>query len=539
MGKAHKALKILAFRGIMHFAAFTDFYRFLQKGESAVTPNERVQQILKTLWKQHEDSEIEFKEATQQLPKNFWDTYSSFANTSGGFIFLGIKEKPRLRVTGVADPQKIITDICNSANNKMTVSRNLIENENIKTWTIDGKKVISIYIPELNPKRKPLYCKNNPRYTYIRKNEGDYQASDEDLRRLLRDASNGLDSELLDEYLMEDLNPESVLAFKNKMDARNPSMHYMEMDNLEFLMRTGVFQIDRKDHRKPKLTVAGLLFLGKLDAIYQKFPHFHLEYINRRGANAQERWRDRVCTGDSIYEDLNVFEFFFIVRAKLKATIEDSFELDENSERRSPIELDAALREALANMLIHADYFDDGTDIKVVVENYFYTFTNPGTMRISTEQFFVGGVSNPRNNTLISFFRKLGISERAGSGGQVLSHFAKENKYEMPELETDFEKTSLKLWTATPVKVHPELDDATKKIYTYIHEQKSATMPELIRFTGQSRYFVRKSLDALLGLHLILQEGKGRATKYLWSPSMIEQLDMVDAIRKMLMRPAR
>ena len=195
-----------------------------------MTPNERVQQILKNLKQQHEGSEIEFKEAAEQLPKTFWDTYSSFANTAGGFILLGIKEKPRMKVTGVANPQKIIMDMCNSANNKMTVSRNLIENENIKTWTIDGKKVISIYIPELNPRRKPLYCKNNPRYTYIRKNEGDYQASDEDLRRLLRDASSNFDSELLDEYLLEDLNPESVLAFKNKMDVRNPSMHYMEMD---------------------------------------------------------------------------------------------------------------------------------------------------------------------------------------------------------------------------------------------------------------------------------------------------------------------
>ena len=252
--------------------------------------------------------------------------------------------------------------------------------------------------------------------------------------------------------------------------------------------------------------------------------------------SVQERWKDRVCTGDSIYENLNVFEFFFIVRDKLRATIEDSFELDENSERRSPVELDTALREALANMLIHADYFDDSTDIKVVVENYFYTFTNPGSMRISREQFFVGGVSNPRNNTLISFFRKLGISDRAGSGGQILSNFAKENKYEMPELETDYEKTSLKLWTAVPVKVHPELDDETKKIYDYIHEQKSVTMQDLLQFTGRSKYFVRKSLDALLALHLILQQGKGRATKYLWSPSMIERLDMVDTIKKLLMK---
>ena len=344
----------------------------------------------------------------------------------------------------------------------------MLDNKNIQIYEIDGKSIVAIYIPELPQEKKPLYLDDNPKHAYIRKNEGDYLLTLDDLRRMIRNASTNLDGELLDDYTFEDLNLESVLAFKNIIHLRNPSKQYLDMDNVTFLTEMGVYQLDRADQRKPKLTVAGLIFLGKTSAIQQKLPAFHLEYINRRGISAQDRWKDRISTGDLEYPEMNVFEFFQIVRNKLKMTVEDAFQLDENSVRKSPVELGVALREALANMLIHADYFDEGTDIKVLVDDYFYTFSNPGMMRVTQAQFFTGGVSNPRNNTLIAFFRRMGISDRAGTGGKTIFNFARANKYETPELVTDQKQTSLKIWIATPSQSHPELDERAKKIGSII-----------------------------------------------------------------------
>lgn len=46
------------------------------------------------------------------LPKEFWPTYSAFANTQGGDIFLGVREKSggRFELAGVADPQKVLDE---------------------------------------------------------------------------------------------------------------------------------------------------------------------------------------------------------------------------------------------------------------------------------------------------------------------------------------------------------------------------------------------------------------------------------------------
>lgn len=225
-----------------------------------------------------------------------------------------------------------------------------------------------------------------------------------------------------------------------------------------------------------------------------------------------------------------------IVREKLRSTIEDPFELDDNSIRRSPVELETALRESLANMLIHADYFDDATDIKVIVEKYFYTFSNPGMMRVSIPQFFAGGKSLPRNDTLITFFRRMGISDRAGTGGKTILNFALTNKYQTPEIDTSLTSTTLKLWVATPKMSHPELDDEASAILDYINERKVASKSEIMKATGLSAYHVRKSLNTLIENNIISSSGKGRATVYTWSPSVIERVDAANKIRDLIIQ---
>ena len=97
------------------------------------------------------------------------------------------------------NPQKMIEDLCNTANNSAKASHNIIENNNIKQHNIDGKIVISIYIPELPIYKKPLYIDGKIEKTYIRLNEGDYLAKKDDIRRFIRNSHDDLDSELLDD----------------------------------------------------------------------------------------------------------------------------------------------------------------------------------------------------------------------------------------------------------------------------------------------------------------------------------------------------
>ena len=82
-----------------------------------------------------EDNRREVKKANSGLPIALWDTYSSFANTYGGVIILGIKEleDKSWSTTGlkVADKDKLLNDFWNLIHNSQKVNSNLLSQFNL------------------------------------------------------------------------------------------------------------------------------------------------------------------------------------------------------------------------------------------------------------------------------------------------------------------------------------------------------------------------------------------------------------------------
>lgn len=74
-----------------------------------------------------ETAHVECKSASGGLPNTMWETYSSFANTDGGVILLGVRERNhRFSVQGVSDADLLVKQIWDAVNNREVVSANIL-----------------------------------------------------------------------------------------------------------------------------------------------------------------------------------------------------------------------------------------------------------------------------------------------------------------------------------------------------------------------------------------------------------------------------
>lgn len=115
-----------------------------------------------------ENENIEYKTAGNKLPKDIWETVSSFKNTSGGLIVLGIKEvrnagHVKYEIGGVKHPHEIQEQFWSNVDK--IISYNTLFNEDVKIIEIGQKSIIEIRIQEALDNKKPVYCQWHSLYS--------------------------------------------------------------------------------------------------------------------------------------------------------------------------------------------------------------------------------------------------------------------------------------------------------------------------------------------------------------------------------------
>ena len=88
---------------------------------------------------------------------------------------------------------------------------------------------------------------------------------------------------------------------------------------------------------------------------------------------------------------------------------------DDGVSRVGEAAVHAAVRELLANALIHADYHGRRG---IVIEKLrdVITYQNPGSFRANKSEAISGGVSDARNKLIFNIFALVDIGERSGTG---------------------------------------------------------------------------------------------------------------------------
>jgi ATP-dependent DNA helicase RecG len=398
-----------------------------------------------------ESSELECKQALGKdgrgaVPQDMWESVSAFANTDGGIIILGLNEKKgKFSVVGIKDVERVKTDIFNTANNSNKVSTNLLTNDAVKEVKIDGDSLLVVYVRRAKRQERPVYLNKNPfEHAYSRKHEADQKLSVEQVKRMMAEQiEESRDNEILINFGIEDLDLESLRVYRQNYTNLNPSHPWNELDNATFLNKIGAWRVNRETGYAG-LTVAGLLMFGTHPVIQEQFPYYILDYQERPEAKTEKRWVDRL-TLDGSWSG-NLYDFSRKIYRKLVEDLKIPFQLADGV-RQEDTPVHVALREALANTIIHADYTGRAS-VLVVKRPDMYGFRNPGLMRVPIEIAMQGGEPDCRNRLLAQMFRYVNFGEQAGSGIPNILNGWKSQHWKVPllrEMVEPYEQTLLEL----------------------------------------------------------------------------------------------
>jgi predicted HTH transcriptional regulator len=465
------------------------------------------------------------------LPKDFWETYSAFANTHGGVVLLGIKEKPkgRFSIEGVQQPDKVIGDLFNTLNNPSKVSINLLQDSDVEVLDVHGKSVIQVTVPQATRKQKPVFLGSTPfrRNTYRRLHEGDRACDDETVKRMLAEQiEDDRDSKILPGFGWDDIDKQSLSVYRQMLKDTKPGHPFLEHDDFGLLKKLHGWRKDRENGEEG-LTVAGLLMFGSWDAIQEAAPHYFVDYQERPEAKTELRWVDRLVP-DGTWSG-NLFDFYRIVYRKLTNpdTLKVPFRLSAG-QRRDDTPVHEAIREALVNTLVHAD-FSGRISVLVVKRPDMFGFRNPGDMRIPVDRAVQGGESDCRNRIMHQMFLMIGLGERAGSGipkiysGWNWRHWRRPALYEIDEPPQTL--LELRMLELMPEEVQQQLEGRFGEAYSTLPRlgrlilataatEQVVSHGRIAEITTDHSHDITVALQSLVKNGMLEANGHGRGAVY-------------------------
>lgn len=218
----------------------------------------------------------------------------------------------------------------------------------------------------------------------------------------------------------------------------------------------------------------------------------------------------------------------------LERTLTNKFKLNSDMVREdSSASMAVALREALLNMLMHANYYESA-HLQAYAKINYYEFINPGKMKIPVEDFFITNKTATRNPIISKLFVQLGKSERAGHGGEKIFESAQINNYKNPSIETNNVETKLKIWNVDYADSFSgkDINDRERSSLKSIISTPTHTLgrKEIEKNTGLSKKQSIESINHLIEIGALIKQGKSRSTKYAIPSSPMQVLAQMEAM---------
>lgn len=328
------------------------------------------------------------------------DELIAFANYKGGTVYFGVEDNP-IEVTGCDrnyDSQRIIEGIYDKTRPSLFTE--------IEDFEYNGKLVIAISVKSdgktytttdgrclkrLGKNSKPLYP--------------------DELSNVYSSIQNpDFSGRVISESTLDDVNKLEVYRLKEKLRVRDSKSTLPDLDDNDFLRD---LQLTKFDCNVERLTIAGLLFVGKEASIQRMLPQAEVIYLHY-SANNLEEYDARLDLKTPL---INIIDKL-TERVQTYGKIENvqiglfRLEIEEFPER--------VFQEALLNALSHRDYQSNAA---IYVKQYpdRIVIENPGGFLDGiTENNIITHPSVPRNKLIAETLQNLKYVQRTGQGVDIM-----------------------------------------------------------------------------------------------------------------------
>lgn len=336
-------------------------------------------------------------------------TAIAFANGAGGKIVFGIRNDPR-KITGIPDEALFSLEEQIAQHIFDKCEPTIIPEIHIQS--VQGKNLL---VAEIFPgANKPYHLKSVSleQGCYVRIGSTTRQASPEMIQELERRRQNiSFDAVVNYDLDIQELNFE---IFKKDYEQRTGRI--LDEDKLKNI---GLL----KSERGHLYATNAAVLLS--DAPQSRFPYAKIECARFKGTQ-RGNFLDQKTIDGPIHASIEECFSFVKKNISLSSSIKEVYREDR---WEYPLE---AIREALANAVIHRDYAVEGSDIKVAIYDDMLEITSPGPLPDTMPEEELGtGRSDIRNRILAPIFKDLKLIESWGTG--ISKMMAEVAKY--PEIE--------------------------------------------------------------------------------------------------------
>ncbi len=175
-----------------------------------------------------------------------------------------------------------------------------------------------------------------------------------------------------------------------------------------------------------------------------------------------------------------------------------------------------AIREALANCLVNADYYGRG-GVVIIKSRNSISLSNPGNFRIGLDAAKSGGLSDPRNGAMLKMLNLIDIGERAGSGIPIIFRVWHDQKWAEPAFTQSVEpdRTTLSLVLSTTIGDKLMTKEEKKQlIIDYITDHSTVRTSEIAQVADLKASRARDYLSELVSEGILIAEGANRNRTY-------------------------